>query len=158
MARLRVIVDDSYRLRVNGIPAPQPIESGRAGQVYDLTKLLRPGKNVLAFEVYNAVGVGGLLATGSIRVRGGAVYRIRSDPSFRASRTAPKGWDQPGFDDSSWPNARVVGSAFSAPWFQHPAFDVTPAELIAGIITEHGILRPPYPQNIADQLSRSNRA
>jgi len=26
----------------------------------------------------------------------------------------------------------------------NPAFDVTPAELITGIITEHGILRPPY--------------
>jgi methylthioribose-1-phosphate isomerase len=30
-----------------------------------------------------------------------------------------------------------------------PAFDVTPAELIAGIITEHGILRPPYDEAIA---------
>lgn len=29
------------------------------------------------------------------------------------------------------------------------AFDVTPAELIAGIITEKGILRPPYPAAIA---------
>jgi methylthioribose-1-phosphate isomerase len=26
----------------------------------------------------------------------------------------------------------------------NPAFDVTPAELIAGIITEHGVFRPPY--------------
>ncbi len=30
-----------------------------------------------------------------------------------------------------------------------PAFDVTPNELIAGIITEHGILRPPYRESIA---------
>lgn len=30
-----------------------------------------------------------------------------------------------------------------------PAFDVTPAELIAGIITERGILRPPFTQSIA---------
>ena len=26
----------------------------------------------------------------------------------------------------------------------NPVFDVTPAGLIAGIITEHGVLRPPY--------------
>jgi methylthioribose-1-phosphate isomerase len=32
----------------------------------------------------------------------------------------------------------------------NPAFDVTPAELITAIITEHGILRPPY----ADALAR----
>lgn len=33
------------------------------------------------------------------------------------------------------------------------AFDVTPAELITGIITEAGILRPPYSQSIATALA-----
>ena len=33
-----------------------------------------------------------------------------------------------------------------------PAFDVTPAGLIAGFITEEGILRPPYPESIAAAL------
>jgi methylthioribose-1-phosphate isomerase len=31
----------------------------------------------------------------------------------------------------------------------NPAFDITPAELIAGIITERGILSPPFPESIA---------
>ena len=35
------------------------------------------------------------------------------------------------------------------------AFDVTPAELIAGIITEVGVLRPPYVESIASALGRS---
>lgn len=35
-----------------------------------------------------------------------------------------------------------------------PAFDVTPAELIAGIVTEYGILRPPYRESIADALKK----
>lgn len=34
----------------------------------------------------------------------------------------------------------------------NPAFDVTPAEFIAGIITERGILRPPYVDSIREQL------
>ena len=38
----------------------------------------------------------------------------------------------------------------------NPAFDVTPAELIAGIITERGIPRPPFPQSIA-AFMRSRR-
>ena len=37
----------------------------------------------------------------------------------------------------------------------NPAFDVTPNELIAGIITEKGILRPPYVKSIADVLIRT---
>lgn len=37
----------------------------------------------------------------------------------------------------------------------NPAFDVTPHELIAGIITEGGILRPPYSRSIKAFLKRS---
>ncbi|MCD6287516.1 MAG: S-methyl-5-thioribose-1-phosphate isomerase, partial [Candidatus Hydrogenedentes bacterium] len=33
-----------------------------------------------------------------------------------------------------------------------PAFDVTPARLIAGIITERGILRPPYRRSIREHM------
>lgn len=32
---------------------------------------------------------------------------------------------------------------------RHPAFDVTPARLITAIITERGVLRPPYSESIA---------
>ncbi|MBX9692226.1 MAG: S-methyl-5-thioribose-1-phosphate isomerase, partial [Cyanobacteria bacterium] len=37
----------------------------------------------------------------------------------------------------------------------NPAFDVTPAELIAGIITEAGILRPDYRQSIAEAFKQA---
>jgi methylthioribose-1-phosphate isomerase len=36
----------------------------------------------------------------------------------------------------------------------NPAFDVTPGRLIAGIITEYGVLRPPYDDAIADLQTR----
>ena len=36
----------------------------------------------------------------------------------------------------------------------NPAFDVTPARLIAGIITEKGILRPPFEKSIAEHIGR----
>jgi methylthioribose-1-phosphate isomerase len=34
----------------------------------------------------------------------------------------------------------------------NPAFDVTPPELITGIITEKGILRPPYEESISKEI------
>jgi len=37
----------------------------------------------------------------------------------------------------------------------NPAFDVTPNELIKGIITEQGVLRPPYVQSIKEALARN---
>lgn len=38
----------------------------------------------------------------------------------------------------------------------NPAFDVTPAHLISGIVTEVGILRPPYEYSIGCALARDN--
>ena len=37
----------------------------------------------------------------------------------------------------------------------NPAFDVTPAELITGIVTEHGVARPPFGPALADFCSRA---
>jgi methylthioribose-1-phosphate isomerase len=38
---------------------------------------------------------------------------------------------------------------------RNPAFDVTPAELISGIVTEEGVLRGPYEAGLADATERS---
>jgi methylthioribose-1-phosphate isomerase len=39
----------------------------------------------------------------------------------------------------------------------NPAFDVTPARLVTAIITETGVIRPPYGESIAAALGRSAR-
>ncbi len=39
----------------------------------------------------------------------------------------------------------------------NPAFDVTPAELIAGIVTERGVLRAPYGESIARVVGGADR-
>jgi len=36
---------------------------------------------------------------------------------------------------------------------RNPAFDVTPAELIAAIVTEHGVHRAPYPESLAGAVA-----
>jgi methylthioribose-1-phosphate isomerase len=50
-------------------------------------------------------------------------------------------------EDRSADEIRAFGGVHTAPPevdAYNPAFDVTPAELIAGIITEKGVFRPPY--------------
>ena len=37
---------------------------------------------------------------------------------------------------------------------KNPSFDVTPAELIAGLITEHGVIRPPFGPGILELFQR----
>jgi methylthioribose-1-phosphate isomerase len=34
----------------------------------------------------------------------------------------------------------------------HPAFDVTPSRLVTAIITERGVIRPPYTERLAELL------
>lgn len=45
--------------------------------------------------------------------------------------------------------AEVLGATAAAVAVRNPAFDVTPASLVSGIITEHGIARPPLAQSLA---------
>jgi methylthioribose-1-phosphate isomerase len=46
-----------------------------------------------------------------------------------------------------------VTPATAAAW--NPAFDITPAGLISGFITDAGVLRPPFPESIAKALGAS---
>ena len=51
---------------------------------------------------------------------------------------------------------RVLGHPVAPPGSNalNPAFDVTPAELVTAIVTEAGVLEPPYEQSIARALGR----
>lgn len=40
---------------------------------------------------------------------------------------------------------------------RNPAFDITPAELISGIVTEEGLLRPPYDAALAEAVAARQR-
>lgn len=50
---------------------------------------------------------------------------------------------------------RTVRIAAQGVNIRHPAFDITPAELITAIITDRGIARPPYQESLAALVSGS---
>ena len=54
----------------------------------------------------------------------------------------------------------VAGVAIAPDGVQaaHPAFDVTPARLVTAIITDQGVLQPPYDQSLAAAVRRANGA
>jgi len=56
---------------------------------------------------------------------------------------------RPSLEMTQW-RGRQTAPENAATW--NPAFDVTPAELITAIITEAGILRPPFDQSIRSML------
>ena len=40
---------------------------------------------------------------------------------------------------------------------RNPAFDITPADLITGIVTDEGVIRAPYPDGLAEAVARRER-
>jgi len=67
------------------------------------------------------------------------------DPHAQSGRDIPIEERDPG-EVTACGACRVAAKGAGALNF---AFDVTPAELVAGIITEKGVLRPPYQQSLA---------
>ncbi|MGJ8455479.1 S-methyl-5-thioribose-1-phosphate isomerase [Pseudothermotoga sp. U03pept] len=72
-------------------------------------------------------------------------------PTSTIDLKTPTGEDIP-IEERSADEVRRVGSTLVAPQESsvfNPAFDVTPAQLISGIITEKGIVYPPFEENLS---------
>ena len=115
-AQFIVNIDDGGAPFVNG----KRLEKKKGGwpvfETYDVGRLLRPGKNVLGFEAENHASIAGVI--GWLAVRTGNEKRVLAvtDGSWKSSTEAKPGWAQPGFDDSKWPAAQVLGTTAMAPW------------------------------------------
>lgn len=70
------------------------------------------------------------------------------DPTLESGAAIPI--EERGHDEVTHLNGQLVAPAGTKAFT--PAFDVTPADLIAAIVTEVGVLRPPYRESIASAL------
>ncbi|MDX2649694.1 family 78 glycoside hydrolase catalytic domain [Streptomyces sp. PA03-1a] len=118
-AELQLTADDRFSLYVNGTEvasSPRVADSWRTASVIDIAPYLHAGSNVLAVEATNTnQGPAGVL--GSLHLQGaGSPADIVTDSGWRASSSAGDGWEQPGYDDTAWPNARVAARYGSGPW------------------------------------------
>ena len=108
------------------------------GYGIDLTKLLTPGKNVLAVELERFQDLRycyGLMLYGEIRYASGKKELLRSTVrEFKASGVFQEGWNTPRFDSSKWKNAHYQGDVTMKPWATYgnvPLLYCTPEEFNA---------------------------
>jgi alpha-L-rhamnosidase len=135
-AEFELTADDSFTVYVNGqqvAASPRVADSWRTATVVDISTALRPGRNVIAAEATNALpGPAGFL--GKLRVEGASVDLV-TDGAWKSADTAATGWQQPGFDDSAWPQA-LVGAAYGAgPWGSSVATPPPPEPLLRNEFT-----------------------
>jgi hypothetical protein len=117
-ATLLVTADNSYIAYVNGTNVG-------SGQDYTMvvpvgvTAQLSPGANVLAIAASNSgssPNPAGLLGMLVLTYADGTQTNIQMDATWKAANTLQTGWNLPGFNDSAWVNALVLGTYGISPW------------------------------------------
>ncbi len=115
-----LILDDNGAVYVNGREL-HPVffeQEKRRIQIrkFNLKPLLRKGVNVLAIQVNNNGGPGGLILKGTIRLADGRQIALVSDSRWQTSMTPVERWRQPDFDGQNWGRAKIIGGADQQPW------------------------------------------
>ncbi|MCO5967487.1 family 78 glycoside hydrolase catalytic domain [Actinoallomurus soli] len=119
-ALFTLTADDGFTLYVNGTriaASPQVTDSWKQGQLADVTKALHPGTNTIAIAAVNTTeSPAGLIGRLHVERSGADPVDVITDGSFKAAKDAADGWEQPGFDDSSWPAAKDTAAYGQGPW------------------------------------------
>lgn len=129
---LEASADDSFEAWINGKPAGKSDTSSFDQRVrsFDVTRLLRPGKNVLAILAVNHAeptrqgdsgSPAGLMARLMAVSESKTVAILTTDDTWKTNRSTPSdGWRDPAFDASDWEPAQpwedLEDSEPTRPW------------------------------------------
>lgn len=118
-ARLLMTVDNEFTLFLDGR------ELGRGAEWrelfdFDLTRLMTPGRHVLAVHAFNSFSLAGMILGLRIDLADGSVMEIKSDPNWRVVPEGTKGWETRDEAPEAWPPATVVARFGGRPWWKSP--------------------------------------
>ena len=107
--------DNKMVVFLNGQRVAEIENYARAASV-DVTKHLRPGKNVLAVQAHNFTGPAALGVVLELVFDLGQRQWLVSDRTWQSSLVETKDWQQPGFTPKDWTPAFSHGPAGREPW------------------------------------------
>lgn len=117
-AEIVITADDLYSVWINGqkLGATAGQTNGWQGAKKYTADLEKSG-NVVAVSTDNGAGSpAGLVAVVRVTYADGSTALLRTDTSWKASRAIADGFEQPGFDDSSWEQAASYAAYGTGPW------------------------------------------
>ncbi|MCF7817856.1 MAG: hypothetical protein K9M54_08230, partial [Kiritimatiellales bacterium] len=115
-ASIKMTADDRHVLYANGQRVGSSDLWTNIGH-YDVTALLRPGRNAIAIEGGGDGGCDAMTFGMRVELADGKVASLQSDPTWRVATAAVDGWIDPGFNDAAWQPVRVVAEdPGAAPW------------------------------------------
>ena len=121
-ARITATADNHCQIFCNGKQVATSDDWGQLSAA-DLSKVLKPGNNVIAIAAQNDGGPAGLIAQLHAVTRSGKVITLGTDASWKvtaadSNQSPGKNWKQIAFDDKSWLRPQILGplGAGNLPW------------------------------------------
>jgi len=115
-ALVRCTADNAFDLWVNGRPVGRG-ENWERVFTFDVSKFLRPGRNVVCVRATNEDGPCGFVLAMMVRPASGQPLRIVTDGSWRTAPDASGSeWLATEYDDNGWKPAAMVGKWGDKPW------------------------------------------
>jgi putative heme-binding domain-containing protein len=112
-ARLTVAADDTAEIFLNGKPVATCVAPGQPVRA-EVSMNLHHGSNLLAARVLNRQGAAGLLV--HLNMGGSETRELISDTHWVAAPSETAGWNNLGFDATSWAPAASLGAHGTLPW------------------------------------------
>lgn len=124
-AKLGAACDNVVRLYLNGVKVLEH-DTWKNAAVANVTKFLRPGKNVLAAECVNSGGPAGIIVQLAVEFKDGRKTDVVSDEQWLGSPSAPEGWKSPDFDAKDFTAVVSLGKRGVEPWGEIVVLDDSP--------------------------------
>jgi hypothetical protein len=118
-ARLAMTADNEFTLYLDGQKLGRGAE-WRELFVFDVTRLLGPGRHILAAECYNGSFYAGMLLGLNVELEDGRRIEVKSDSSWRVAREPGRGWENRAEAPPGWPAASIKAPLGGSPWWTEP--------------------------------------
>jgi signal transduction histidine kinase len=118
-ARLVMTADNEFTLYLDGR------ELGRGAEwrelfVFDLTRLLTPGRHVLAVNCFNGSFYAGMLLGMQVKLADGRTIKVKSDSSWKVVPGGTSDWKKTTEADPDWATATIEAPLGGEPWWTQP--------------------------------------
>ncbi|MHC4629072.1 MAG: hypothetical protein ACYTDV_19005, partial [Planctomycetota bacterium] len=115
-----ITADNVYELYVNGTDVGEDGGSDaifwRSIERYDIGKLLKPGKNVIAARAKSLGGSAGLLIAVRVEIEGRRSVEFYTDDTWPGRKTFDDGWNSIDYNSSQWPKSLALHPLGKGPW------------------------------------------
>jgi len=120
-AQLALTVDNEFTLYLDGH------ELGRGAEwrelfVFDVTRLLSPGRHVLAVKCYNGSFFAGMILGLRANLSDGRTIEVKSDDTWRIIPNDLKRWEKVRQPQAGWPAATIIAPLGGKPWWTQPEY------------------------------------